>query len=74
MITGRFIDGTEDLSESYAIRREVFVEEQGVPETEEFDSYDEEAVHVVAFDGDKAVATARLAVVDDHYKLQGGAR
>ncbi|MCV6627689.1 MAG: GNAT family N-acetyltransferase, partial [Cellvibrionaceae bacterium] len=43
------------------IRREVFIDEQNVPEEEEIDPRDPECVHFIAFDqqGDP-VATARL--------------
>jgi len=44
-----------------AIRREVFIEEQHVPEELEWDEYDETAQHVIALDTDgKAVATGRI--------------
>lgn len=69
MVTGRFFDGTDDLSDAFAIRRTVFVEEQNIPEEQEFDSYEEQAVHVVAYDAQKPVATARLLVTDGKYML-----
>lgn len=40
------------------IRTEVFVDEQGF--TEEFDSDDLHAVHLVGYENDKAVATCRI--------------
>lgn len=43
-----------------AIRRAVFVEEQGVPEALEWDGCDAEARHVLASIGSQAVATGRL--------------
>ncbi len=44
--------------EAKAIRIEVFVDEQGF--TEEFDSADFTAIHLVGFIDDKAVATSRI--------------
>lgn len=44
--------------EAKAIRIEVFVDEQGF--TEEFDSSDHTAIHLVGFIDDKAVATSRI--------------
>jgi len=44
-----------------AIRDEVFVREQGVPAEIEHDAHDARAVHVLAFLGDVAVATGRIA-------------
>lgn len=43
--------------EARRIREEVFVEEQGFEE--EFDTIDREAIHLVIFEQDKAVATCR---------------
>ena len=42
------------------IRFTVFVEEQGVPREIELDDQDEPSIHAVAFEGGRAVATARL--------------
>ncbi len=43
------------------IRRRVFIEEQHVPETLEWDGLDDTAIHVLAADGDSsACATGRL--------------
>jgi len=44
-----------------AVRRAVFIEEQGVPEAEEWDGLDESAYHVLAVTGDDVpVGTGRL--------------
>jgi predicted GNAT family N-acyltransferase len=43
-----------------ALRVEVFVHEQGVPEELELDSLDEGAIHAVAFQGRAVVGTGRL--------------
>lgn len=43
-----------------SIRREVFIQEQQVPEEMEWDGRDESALHVLAFFGGKAVETGRL--------------
>ena len=42
-----------------SIRKQVFVEEQGVPETLEYDEYEAHSSHFLVFDQKKAVATAR---------------
>ena len=52
--------GRED---AFAVRRRVFVEEQGVPEDLEMDGRDDDAVHFVAYD-DGPVAAARLREPD----------
>jgi predicted GNAT family N-acyltransferase len=57
----RTVAGPDDLRAAMAIRRAVFVEEQGIPEAEEFDARDAEAEHliVIADDG-TPVATCRV--------------
>lgn len=42
-----------------ALRRRVFMDEQGVPEEKIFDGLNESAVHVVLFEGDEPAATVR---------------
>ena len=52
---------TEQLQEdAFAVRRTVFVEEQGVDEEIEYDDHDRNATHFVAYDGDEPIGAARL--------------
>ena len=53
--------------EARNIRIEVFVKEQGFEY--EFDSFDENATHILAFDKDKAVATCRYFYQDGYYLI-----
>ena len=48
-----------------AIRFEVFVDEQGVPPAIEMDERDPHCAHLLAFDAEIAVATARIDLVLD---------
>ena len=59
--------GTDDaiIEMAKTVRRAVFIEEQGVSEAEEMDGKDEEALHVVATDGDDPVGTARVRFTDE---------
>jgi predicted GNAT family N-acyltransferase len=53
------------------VRRRVFVEEQGVPEDEEYDDFDSEALHIVAKEGDRVIGTARVQfLADNHAKIE----
>ncbi|MFF9847412.1 GNAT family N-acetyltransferase [Streptomyces litmocidini] len=53
--------GDEDREACFAVRREVFVEEQGVPQEIEYDAYDATAVHVLAVGADGLpLGTGRL--------------
>lgn len=53
------------LEDAFAVRREVFVEEQGVPPEREVDDHEDEATHLLAETGDTAVGTARLRPLDE---------
>ena len=52
--------GPDELARCQAIRREVFVEEQGVPLDEEMDAHDAACRHFLALAAGEAVGTARL--------------
>ena len=54
------ISVTDDLAACHALRRQVFIDEQGVPEAEEIDDLDAGAIHLLAHDGTRAIGTARL--------------
>jgi len=45
----RQIPGEATLADAHAVRRTVFIDEQGVSEAEEMDGRDGDAVHVVAY-------------------------
>jgi predicted GNAT family N-acyltransferase len=53
---------TRDIATCQALRRVVFIEEQGVTEADEVDGLDDSAIHLLALDGDVPVGTARLLV------------
>lgn len=53
----------------FALRREVFVIEQQIPEAEEFDADDLTATHVVAIAAGNVVGTLRIIWTDEHVKL-----
>ncbi len=54
---------------AFALRREVFVWEQKVPEEEEHDSYDLTAIHFVAVAEGEVVGTLRLIEQAEHIKI-----
>jgi predicted GNAT family N-acyltransferase len=60
MITSVFIPGDKDLSEPFAIRRAVFVEEQGCPESEDFDAFDQSALHLMVYVDEMPAGTGRI--------------
>ena len=66
------IETEEALKEAFKIRKEVFIEEQGTPEDEEYDEFDslDTAEHILVLDEDKAVGTARWRIVDGEGKFE----
>lgn len=63
----------EDLKTAFAIRKAVFVEEQGVPLEDEFDEFDVlggPCEHILVYHDEKPVGTGRVRVVADFAKLE----
>lgn len=59
-ITFKLVTTDEELRDALEVRRQVFVQEQGVPEDLEYDGYDDEALHMVVKDGNRVIGTARV--------------
>lgn len=58
-------------ADAVAVRREVFVEGQGVPESLEVDDHEPDCRHFVAYDGSEPVGAARLRPLDgDEAKVE----
>ncbi|WP_057914003.1 GNAT family N-acetyltransferase [Peribacillus muralis] len=63
----------DELKLAFAIRKEVFIEEQGFrleDEFDEFDTLDGQAEHILVYYNDQPVGTGRLRIVDDFGKLE----
>jgi predicted GNAT family N-acyltransferase len=56
------VSSRKEREKALAIRKRVFVEEQGVPEEIEMDRHDKRAFHFLAFASGKAVGTARVVM------------
>ncbi|MCZ0962779.1 GNAT family N-acetyltransferase [Paracoccus benzoatiresistens] len=63
------IEQTTDLAACHALRRAVFIEEQGVSEFEEMDDKDNEAIHLLAWQDDRPVGSARILLLGDTGKI-----
>ncbi|MEM6372004.1 MAG: GNAT family N-acetyltransferase [Pseudomonadota bacterium] len=63
------ISQTQDIATCHALRRTVFIEEQGVSEADEVDGRDGDALHVLAMDGDNPVGCARILLSGDIAKI-----
>ena len=64
MVSISVVDGEGDLTDAFAVRQTVFVDEQGVDEAIEYDDNDGDATHVVAYDDGEAIGTARLRATE----------
>ena len=62
----KWIDGYASLS---MIREKVFIEEQKVTPQLEWDGKDEEAIHFLAYQDEKAIGCARAFVIENHMQL-----
>ena len=65
----RWIAKTCDLETCLMLRRVVFIEEQNVPAEDELDDLDEGAIHLLAFEDDEPVGTARIVVAGSTGKI-----
>ena len=54
-----------DRKAAFDVRRQVFVEEQGISGQLEFDGLDEEAIHMAVKNGDSVIGTARVRFLAD---------
>ncbi|NEU30755.1 GNAT family N-acetyltransferase [bacterium LRH843] len=65
------VETKKQLEDSFAIRTEVFVDEQLVPIEEEIDKYEEEATHFVVYDENThPIGAGRLRFVDGYGKIE----
>jgi len=62
-----FFGDREPLTDAYAIRRKVFIEEQNVPEPDELDDTDHACIHLVAYDNDIPVSTGRIMITSGDF-------
>jgi predicted GNAT family N-acyltransferase len=61
----RLVATAADRAAAFAVRRAVFIEEQGVSEAGELDEHDAVATHLVAEVDGRAVGTLRWRPIDD---------
>lgn len=69
-LKAQYIDNEQLLEQAYAIREEVFVVEQQVAREDEYDEYEKESHHFMAFDGDYPCGAARWRITNDGVKLE----
>ena len=63
------IAADSELRGVFALRREVFVHEQSVPAEIEFDEFEKDALHAIAYEGKNVIGCARLVEFGDYVKI-----
>jgi predicted GNAT family N-acyltransferase len=69
LIAVRPVQGEQELRAALALRHEVFVLEQGVSVEEELDGRDADALHIVAVQDGRVLATCRLLTQGEEMRL-----
>lgn len=64
------VKNEKQLEDAFSIRRSVFIEEQQVPEEEEIDQYEDESVHFVLYDQNKAIGAGRYRTFEEYGKVE----
>ena len=56
----KLVTNDSELKGAFEVRKKVFVEEQGIAESLEFDGNDGQALHMVVMDGERVIGTVRV--------------
>lgn len=59
----------DENADAFYVRRKVFVEEQNIPECDEFDGSDIGVIQAVVYDNNSPVATGRLIKVENEMRI-----
>ncbi|MFJ7650004.1 GNAT family N-acetyltransferase [Lysinibacillus sp. NPDC097279] len=65
MYNVKIVETEKEHDDAFAVRKKVFVEEQGVPLHLECDAQDKTATHFIMYEGDEPVGAARLRSIED---------
>jgi len=56
----QLVSSENEMAGAFEVRKKVFIEEQEIPEEEEYDHHDNNCLHVIAKSGEAIIATARV--------------
>lgn len=65
----KIVTSAKEMEAVMSIRREVFIEEQAIPEEEEIDDKDEESKHYLLNYSDTEIGSARVRYLDDNVAI-----
>lgn len=66
----KIVTNEQELADAFDVRRTVFVNEQNVPEEEEIDQHESEAVHFVLYQDGTPAGAGRFRVLDGIGKVE----
>ncbi|WP_210364536.1 GNAT family N-acetyltransferase [Bacillus sp. REN3] len=66
----RIVSTEQEREDAFDVRRIVFIGEQDVPEEEEIDEYEDDAVHFVLYDGEKPAGAGRFRILEGIGKVE----
>lgn len=66
----KLVKTEQELEHAFDVRRTVFIDEQNVPEEEEIDQHESEAVHFVLYINGNAAGAGRFRVLDGIGKVE----
>nr|WP_236017536.1 GNAT family N-acetyltransferase [Roseivirga sp. E12] len=58
------------MQQAFKVREVVFIDEQACPPEEEFDGFDDESIHFIAYISGEPVGTSRYRTTDKGVKLE----
>nr|WP_254179224.1 MULTISPECIES: GNAT family N-acetyltransferase [Cytobacillus] len=58
------------MHDAFSVRKQVFINEQNVPEEEEIDQFEDEAVHFVLYNNGMPAGAGRFRTVDGNGKVE----
>ena len=70
MIRVKKVENQKELDQAFEIREKVFIEEQACDRAEEFDEFDDESTHFIAYVGDEPAGTSRYRKTKKGVKLE----
>ncbi len=69
MLEIKWVNNTDDLTDIYKVRREVFIKEQNIAPDIEFDGTDRYSISVLLYEDSIPVATGRVILIDELYTI-----
>lgn len=70
MTEARIALSEQELKDVYRVRREVFIDEQGVPEEVEVDDLEDQSVHFIAYEDTTPVGAGRFRMAEKDAKAE----